>query len=124
MAKYGVSVTNVQAAPFQAYVKKPVIDKSDLATNLNTVAQGMTLAGKMANSYADYKAEKEGKEVAGDVQQVATEYDMRSPRYQSALQQDIDTAYDNRPMMYSPETVVDGKTLGDIDRDVRYRHRY
>ena len=63
MAKYGVSVTNVQAAPFQAYVKKPVIDKSDLATNLNTVAQGMTLAGKMANSYADYKAEKEGKEV-------------------------------------------------------------
>ena len=118
MAKYGVSVTNVQAAPFQAYVKKPVIDKSDLATNLNTVAQGMTLAGKMANSYADYKAEKEGKEVAGDVQQVATEYDMRSPRYQSALQQDIDTSYDNRPMMYSPETVVDGKTLGDIDRDV------
>ena len=79
MAKYGVSITNVQPGKHTAYVQQPVIDKSERATTLNTIAQGINVAGTIAGTYADHKAKKEAEGVATDIESDIEAYQQSNP---------------------------------------------
>ena len=79
MAKYGVSITNVQPGKHPAYVQQPVIDKSERATTLNTIAQGINVAGTIAGTYADHKAKKEAEGVATDIESDIEAYQQSNP---------------------------------------------